>query len=420
MKEPCHAVNGKEATEPLGDWWGARPSVLNVRARAHCCMSYTRDMTSITPRDRPQSSRSRPPSPFRVVEPMGSGHVDLGGGRQLSDAAAQRSVRYLRLSVTDRCNLRCRYCMPEEGVEFVSKTQVLSFEEITRIVRCFVALGVDHIKLTGGEPLLRRDLASLVSALTALDGVVDVSMTTNGLGLARAATALREAGLSRVNLSLDTLSRARFTALTRRDRLPQVLAGLAALKDAGFQRTKLNVVVIGGQNCDELAALVDFGIRHQLVVRFIEYMPIGLDHHWSKATFVPIEAMLERLATAFDVGEASGFGAASGVVGAGPARYRLLTRRSDGVVAKVGFITALSEHFCGACNRVRLTAQGTLQECLAVPGRRSLRDHIRQGGSDTDLLALIRDGVWGKHPGHDFKVDGGGKRVYQPMSVTGG
>jgi cyclic pyranopterin phosphate synthase len=332
--------------------------------------------------------------------------------RPLTDGQ-QRSVRYLRVSVTDRCNFRCLYCMPEDGLAFVPRSDVLSFEEITRLVRNFAALGVNRVRLTGGEPLLRLDLPHLVAQLAAIPGVQDLSLSTNGFLLPEHAHALRAAGLTRVNISLDTLDAARFAAITRTGSLARVLGGLHAAKAAGLAPIKLNAVVLRDRNDDELPALVRFAARHGHVLRFIEHMPIGVDGFWSDASFVPIAEMKSRLAEAYDFDDAT-----TPTVGGGPARYlRLTPRDASHAPVDVGFITAVSDHFCDTCNRVRLTATGTLQACLAFPGTLSLRDAMRAGASDDALTTLIADALAGKGEGHGFAA---GQYTLQSMSITGG
>jgi cyclic pyranopterin phosphate synthase len=352
-----------------------------------------------------QSARGR--SVFHVVKAPHAPRLEpLADGQQ-------RAVRYLRLSVTDRCNFRCLYCMPADGLPFVSKHEVLSFEEIERLVRIFVDLGVRHVRLTGGEPLLRLDLPVLVAKLRKIDLLEDLSLSTNGFLLPEYARPLRDAGLSRVNVSLDTLDPARFASITRTGTLPRVLAGLAAARDAGLTPIKLNAVVMRGRNDDELGALVAFAAEHGYTLRLIEHMPIGTDGFWTDASFFPVSEMHERLAPLYDLGPTD-----TAPAHGGPARYARLTPR-DGRHAPVdvGFITAVSDHFCASCNRVRLTATGTLQECLAFPGTLSLRDHMRSGASDATLAATIAQSMVGKGPGHLFAS---GQYTLQSMSITGG
>lgn len=347
----------------------------------------------------------------RVVRPVAPG--------RLMDSQ-RRPVRYLRLSVTDRCNFRCRYCMPEDGVPFVPRDQVLSFEEMERVVRLFVELGIKRLRLTGGEPLLRHGIVELVGRLAAIDGVEDVAMTTNGVLLPKMAAGLAAGGLQRLNVSLDTLDAERFSEITRGGSLSRVLEGIDAAMEAGLSPLKINAVVVRGVNEHELGAMVRWAGERGAVMRFIEYMPIGMDGFWSGDTFMSVEDMVATLRPEFDVTEPVGYGPMAGIAGEGPARYRDLTPHGGGPTTRVGFITAVSDGFCASCNRVRVTATGTLQECLAVPGTKSLRDRLRAGQSDEDVRAYIEDSLWTKSVGHAFEVDGGGKRVYQPMSVTGG
>lgn len=333
----------------------------------------------------------------------------------------KRVVRYLRLSVTDRCNFRCAYCMPAEGVRFVERSEILTFEEVTRLVACFVRLGIDKVRLTGGEPLLRRDISSLIRGIRAVPGVTDIALTTNGIALPTMAAELAQAGLSRVNVSIDSLRPDRFDALTRtRNMLPRVLAGLDAALAYGLSPVKLNAVVVRGFNDDELGALVTFAGERGVDLRFIEYMPIGTDGFWAGETFVSTEHMLERLADDYDIAEPLGFASAAGLPGGGPAVYRNLTPKSGGPTVRVGFISALSHNFCSACNRVRVGATGELRECLAFEGTVSLRDLLRAGVDDDALVATVRGALYGKGAGHSFAAIGGGLRTVRSMSSIGG
>lgn len=330
----------------------------------------------------------------------------------------RRRVRYLRLSVTDRCNFRCVYCMPEEGLTFEPRSEILTYEELTRLVRVFVGLGINRVRLTGGEPLLRRDLVHLVSTLRAVPGLTELALSTNGFLLAPLARDLAAAGLDRVNVSLDTLDPGRFKALARlpaADGLDRVIAGLDAALAAGLTPVKVNMVVIGGMNDDELPAMVHFAANRGLSLRFIEHMPIGVDGFWTDASFVPVAAMKERLAPHYELAAHD----RPPEPDAGPARLaRLFPRDGAHAPVEVGFITAVSDHFCATCNRVRLTANGTLQECLAFPGNLSLRDAIRRDGLDDEALAALIAGALGtKGPGHEFMR---GQYTLQSMSITGG
>lgn len=288
-----------------------------------------------------------------------------------------RPLRNLRLSVTDRCNLRCAYCMPEEEYAWLPRGDLLSFEEIARLVDVFLSLGVDKVRLTGGEPLLRRDLDTLVALLASKAGLSDLALTTNGLLLAEQARPLREAGLRRVTVSLDTLRPERFRALTRRDGLEQVLAGIEAAGRAGFRDTKLDAVVLRGVNEDELDDLLSYGAAVGAEVRFIEYMDVPGATTWSREQVVPREEILERVAARRGAIRALPRGSA-------PAdRYRA----ADGTV--FGIIASTTRPFCAACDRSRLTADGTWYLCLYAAGGLDLRGPLRAGASDDELRALL-------------------------------
>ena len=338
-------------------------------------------------------------SPFHRLVPFG-----LYDGQR-------RVVQYLRLSVTDRCSFRCVYCMPEAGLTFAPRAEVMSFEEMARLVRVFARLGVTRVRLTGGEPLLRRDLPDLVRQIAAVDGIDDLALSTNGLALAELAGPLAEAGLRRVNVSLDSLDAHTFARLTRTrtETLDKVIAGIDAALAAGLAPVKINTVVIRGHNDHELPAIVRWAAARGVEPRFIEYMPIGVDDRWGPASFVPVAEMRERLA-AFEL-----LPEPTAAHGGGPARYRRYA--VDGRALDIGFITAVSEHFCDTCNRVRVTAKGVLQECLAFPGDLSLRDRMRAGEDDEALTGTIRQALFAKGPGHRFQV---GQRTFQSMSITGG
>ena len=351
----------------------------------------------------------------------------------------RRRVRYLRLSLTDRCNFRCTYCMPAEGVAVEPREQLLRFDEIERLCRIFVDLGVNHVRLTGGEPLVRRDVVSLVERVAALPGLRDLAMTTNAHRLAELAGPLRRAGLRRLNVSLDSLDAATFARMSRTGHLAPVLQGLDAADKAGFgsddlPATKINTVVMRGDNDEELPTLAAFCQARGYVLRLIEYMPIGLDQHWGAATFVAAEEMRRCLRdagwqlTLADALPPANHGASQGAAladaglvasarGGGPARYWLASRPGDAEPLRLGFITAVSDHFCATCNRVRVNAVGTLRECLSAPGRLSLRDAMRAGLSDAELTHLITDAMRGKVDGHRFVV---GQRTIEAMSAIGG
>ena len=289
-----------------------------------------------------------------------------------------RPLRNLRLSVTDRCNLRCSYCMPEAEYAWLPREDILHFEEIERLVDVFCGLGVDKVRLTGGEPLLRRDVTELVRRLAARPRIPDLAMTTNGVLLAAHARALKDAGLHRITVSLDTLDAARFKALTRSDELDRVLAGIGAAAPL-FPGLKIDTVVIRGVNDDELVALIEYGATHGAEVRFIEYMDVGGATHWSMDRVVSRRAMLDTLAAHYGaiapIGESS----------SAPAdRFQL----PDGRV--FGIISSTTEPFCHACDRSRLTADGLWYLCLYAPRGTDLRKVLRSGATDDEIAELVR------------------------------
>ncbi len=307
----------------------------------------------------------------------------------------QRTIDYLRIAVTDRCNLRCVYCMPEEGVPFCPHDSILRYEEITRIVRVATTLGIRRVRLTGGEPLVRKDLVQLVRALAALPGIEDVSMTTNGTLLAAHAQALAQAGLKRVNISLDTLRPERFRAITRLGDLDTVLAGIQAALDAGLTPVKINMVVMRATNDDELIPMASQTLHQPWHVRFIEWMPVGetaRTANWRQHLVTAAE-MRARIEDAFGPLQPAH------ISGAGPAR----TFRLPNAQGTIGFISAVSEHFCATCNRLRLTADGKLRFCLLRTGELDLRDALRNGCSDDQLTDLIAAAIRAKPSGHTLR-----------------
>ena len=293
-----------------------------------------------------------------------------------------RPLRHLRLSVTDHCNLRCRYCMPAEDYVWLPREDILRFEEIERLARIFLSLGVDRIRLTGGEPLLRRELEGLIQRLAALPGLRDLALTTNGVLLAGRARALRQAGLQRLTVSLDTLRPERFHALTQRDGLDGVLAGIEAARLAGFQPLKLDTVLIRGFNDDEIGPLLAWARDGGMELRFIEYMDVGGARDWRPERVVPRTEILERVRALHGEPEPlPGRGSA-------PAqRYRLPGGQVFGIVAST------TTPFCGDCDRVRLTADGHLLTCLYAREGLDLRTPLRRGASDGEIAAILR-GVW--------------------------
>jgi cyclic pyranopterin phosphate synthase len=297
-----------------------------------------------------------------------------------------RPLRSLRVSVTDRCNLRCRYCMPEDEYVWLPRASLLTFEELTRLVGVCAGLGVDKVRLTGGEPLLRRDLPDLVRMLGPVSGVTDVALTTNGLLLARQASALRAAGLRRVTVSLDTLRPERMREFARSARHAEVLEGIAAARAAGFAPLKLNTVVLRGYNDDEVEDLVEFARAHGAEPRFIEYMDVGGATRWSPEQVVGRDELLARLAARY--------GAVTALPepgGSAPAeRFRL----PDGMT--VGIIASTTAPFCATCDRGRLTADGTLFLCLYAERGLDLRAPLRAGASDDELQGLVAEAWQGR------------------------
>jgi len=304
-----------------------------------------------------------------------------------------RAITYLRVSVTDRCNLRCVYCMPEEGVQLRTHEEILRYEEIARIVRVGSELGFTKVRLTGGEPLVRPGIERLVAMIAQIPGLNDVAMTTNGILLARYAHALAAAGLDRVNVSLDSLDPKRFHEITRWGSLDDVLRGLQAAEEAGLTPIKINTVVIRGLNDEEVPALAGWAAKKGYRLRFIEWMPVGHtveDIAAWRSRFVSAREIRERIEAAYGPLE---------VVGArttGPAR----SYRVQGMEVEIGFISSISERFCSQCNRLRLTADGQLRPCLLSDHELDLRTPLRQGIDDEGLKALLIEAVRMKPAGH--------------------
>ncbi|MDQ6884869.1 MAG: GTP 3',8-cyclase MoaA [Candidatus Dormibacteraeota bacterium] len=297
----------------------------------------------------------------------------------------------LRISVTDRCNFRCIYCMPAAGLPWIARDEVLSFEEITHVTRILVRdCGVRTIRLTGGEPLVRKGIEELTAMIAALDDGLDIAMTTNGILLAEKAQALKDAGLSRVNISLDSLKPDRFRKLARRDALDRVLAGIRAAREAGFARIKLNVVVMRGQNDDEVLDFARLARRDGYEVRFIEFMPLDADGIWTPETVVASREIIETIDREFPV---------IPVPNERPApanRFRF----SDGAPGGIGVIPSVSDAFCKVCNRIRLTAEGHLRTCLFSLREHDVKTLLRSGASDEAIREFVRAAVWQKEEGH--------------------
>ncbi len=295
----------------------------------------------------------------------------------------------LRISVTDRCNFRCTYCMPAEGLAWLPKSEILSFEEMTRLLGIFVSLGVRSIKVTGGEPTVRADLPTLVRMFRGVGPDLDISITTNGVLLDRLAAPLAEAGVDRATVSCDSLMRHRFEEMTRRDALDRVLAGLRAAEAAGLTPIKINCVVIGGTNEDEVVEFARWARETGYEVRFIEYMPLDAEHAWERAKVVPAARILEAIDAVFPLERT--------VHGTEPATtYRF----ADGARGAIGVIASVTEPFCDTCNRLRLTAEGQMRACLFALEETDLRGPMRSGATDDELVVLIRDNVARKWSGH--------------------
>lgn len=314
----------------------------------------------------------------------------------------------LRISVTDRCNFRCVYCMPEEGLEWLHKAKLLTFEEITRLARVFVSLGVSTIRLTGGEPTLRKELTKLVAMLRGISPELELTMTTNGYLLDELARPLKDAGLDRVNVSVDSLMRHRFAEITRRDALEKVMSGLRAAERAELGPIKLNCVVVRGTNEDEVVDFARFARETSYEVRFIEFMPLDADKTWERQKVVSLKEIVEAIDGVFPlVREDRGIEPAA------------VWRFADGAPGRVGVIPSVTEPFCSSCNRIRLTADGQFRTCLFSLVETDLRAVLRNGGSDEQAAGAIRGAVGAKEAGHrinepDFV------RPERSMSMIGG
>lgn len=320
-----------------------------------------------------------------------------------------RHINYLRISVTDRCNLRCIYCMPRDGISSIGHDEILRYEEILRIARVAVGLGVTKVRLTGGEPLIRRGILDLIAALHSLPGISDLSMTTNGVLLASYAERLRAAGLSRLNISLDSLDPERLRSITRGGDLTAIREGIRSARDAGFSPIKINMVVMRGINDDETPAFAQLTLDRPVHIRFIEFMPVGSGSSWDRDRFVSATEIQERIAAIGRLVEEPIAGHT------GPARmYRL-----DKAVGRIGFITALSNHFCSSCNRLRLTADGKLRTCLFSDNETDLKTPLRDGCDDQSLERMITAAIASKPVRHRV-FEPSFKKCSRGMSAIGG
>jgi len=329
-------------------------------------------------------------------------------GRELRDTFG-RVHRDLRVSLTDRCSLRCTYCMPATGMEWIAGPDQLTTDELLRIVRISVEHGIGTVRLTGGEPLLRPDVVDVVAAITALPNPPEVSLTTNGLRLPGLAAPLADAGLRRVNISLDTMDRERFRTLTLRDRLVDTLAGIAAAKAAGLDPVKINTVLMRGVNDDEAPTMLQWALAEGLQLRFIEQMPLDPQHSWDRSRMVTAAEILDLLtAGGFDLTPEEDRGSA-------PAERWLV----NGGPQAVGIIGSVTRPFCGDCDRVRITSDGQWRSCLFARHETDLRGPLRAGASDATLAELMRLDVAGKAAGHGID-DPGFMQPRRPMSAIGG
>jgi cyclic pyranopterin phosphate synthase len=328
----------------------------------------------------------------------------------LTDAYG-RVATDLRVSLTDRCNLRCAYCMPPEGLDWLPTPEVLTGDEIIRLITIGVqTLGIREVRFTGGEPLLRRDLADIIAATAALEPRPDISLTTNGIGLDRRAAGLKAAGLDRINVSLDTLRPEVFRKLTRRDRLDDVLTGLAAASAAGMTPVKVNAVLMRDLNDDEAPELLAYCLERGYELRFIEQMPLDAQHGWKRTEMVTSGEVLASLSAAFELSEDI-----ERSRGAAPAETFLI----NGGPARVGVIAAVTRPFCGACDRVRLTADGQIRNCLFARSESDLRSALRSGATDAEIADRWRAAVSSKLPGHGIN-DPAFLQPDRPMSAIGG
>lgn len=335
--------------------------------------------------------------------------IDLTANATPLSDGFNRPITYLRVSVTDKCNLRCVYCMPEEGLPWLRRDEILSYEEIVEIVRAAASVGVRAIRLTGGEPLLRRDLPRLVESIASVSGIDDIALSTNALLLEEALPALLSAGLRRVNVSLDTLRPDRFEAIARRPGLDRVLAGIDAALAAGLEPLKINCVVMRGQNDDEIADFAALARDRAVFVRFIEVMPVHENRALAAEAYVSSDEILERVAAVGDVTPVPG------PPGNGPARYFALPA-SRGAV---GVISPLSHDYCDRCNRVRLTADGRLRLCLFGDHALDLRTPLRSGATTTELAGLLRSAMLIKPERHHLRLGETASRM-RAFSEIGG
>jgi GTP 3',8-cyclase len=322
----------------------------------------------------------------------------------------KRRLNYLRISLTDRCNLRCVYCMPEQGVPKIFHEDILTYEELLRLARLSVRLGIEKIRLTGGEPLVRKNLIEFISTLKTIPGIQDISLTTNGVLLAGQAQALWQAGVKRINISLDTLNGDKFNQITRFDFYDQVWEGIQEAERIGFSPIKINVVAMRGINDDEILAFGRLSFEKPYHIRFIEFMPVGEENGWKAERFISSEETLQKLQTLGPLYPVNGRGLD------GPAK-RMAFAWAKG---EIGLISPISEHFCPSCNRLRLTAEGLLRVCLFSDHNTDLRTPLRQGASDEQLEAVIQEAILQKPKEHPIQLSPIPRKCQRQMSKIGG
>ncbi|MBZ8177071.1 GTP 3',8-cyclase MoaA [Corynebacterium sp. 3HC-13] len=339
------------------------------------------------------------------------------GNRLLYDRFG-RVARDLRVSLTDRCNLRCTYCMPEEGLTWLAKESTLNDDEIQRLLRIAITrLGIRQVRFTGGEPLLRKSLAQIIRTTKELmtDENVPprIAMTTNGVGLANHAASLAKAGLDRVNISLDTIDPQRYHQLTRRDRLHHVIDAIDASVQAGLTPVKINAVIMPGLNEQDIVPLAEFCLQREVQLRFIEQMPLGPHEAWDRSTMISARDIIQRLSESFVLSPAVE------KRGSAPAALWDVHHRDRDLAGKIGIIASVSQSFCTDCDRTRLTADGAVRNCLFTRSETSLRDILRDGGSDEDIMLAWATAMWHKKPGHGID-DPHFLQPQRPMSAIGG
>lgn len=319
---------------------------------------------------------------------------------------AGRQIKYLRVSVTDRCDLRCSYCIPKGFKDFQEPEDWLDFDEMTRVIAAFARLGATQVRLTGGEPLVRNNFPELVHKITSIPELSDLSLSTNATRLSKQATQLKQAGIERINVSLDTLNPEKFKSITQ-GKLQKVLDGLQAAKEAGIQPIKINMVVMKDVNDDEVEDMVNYCIENEFTLRFIETMPMGDTGRDATNQYLSLQIVKQQLAEKFEL-------IPTQMRGAGPARYYNIAKTK----INIGFITPISQHFCETCNRVRLTVDGTLYLCLGQEHSYPLREHLRSGISDTELEQHIIKAIALKPENHEFSENP--RKLVRFMSQTGG